>query len=218
MPSSAFPYGLYLVTDEAACLGRDFYWVLEEALKGGVQMVQLREKQLSMQAFLERAQRVQQLTDRYQVPLIINDALPIAHALGSFGLHLGQSDVALATARAQLGDAVCIGLSIERYEQVFAPAAQAADYWGVSPIFATPTKQDTQQPWGLQGLMALRRQTTKPLVAIGGIKPIHADALIQAGADSLAVVTGICSAESPAKAAETYRKLIDDALASRPRF
>lgn len=211
MAALSFPYRLYLVTDELACQGRDFFWVMEEAIKGGVDLVQLREKNLSQIAFLEKARRARDICSHYGVPLIINDAVNVANGSNAFGLHLGQTDENLSEVKKKLGTGYPIGLSLELLSQLPDHAVSEAWYLGVSPIYLTPTKPDTQSAWGLEGLRKLRKMTDKPLVAIGGIKLENAVDVLTAGADCLAVVSGICSAESPRDAAAQYREIIDNA-------
>ncbi|QDH77707.1 thiamine phosphate synthase [Echinicola soli] len=209
MTETPFPYKLYLVTDQQACLGRDFFWVLEEALKGGVDLVQLREKELSKEAFLNKAHKVKSLCDRYKVPLVINDSLEVAKEVAAHGVHIGQSDSSMKGAKAFLGEEFPVGLSLERMDELTAKEADLGWYYGVSPVFSTPTKPDTRFEWGLGGLRDLRNATAKPLVAIGNINALNAAEVIRAGADCLAVVSAICSAESPAKAAEKFRNEIE---------
>ncbi|RFM28628.1 thiamine phosphate synthase [Deminuibacter soli] len=204
----AFPYKLYLVTDERACLGRNFFDVVEQAVKGGVDLVQLREKQLDDAAFLTKALRLKELLDRYNVPLIINDHVSVAMQTGSAGLHVGNSDTAPAQVKAQWPSCL-LGYSIEYLQQLQTVQAQVSDYLAVSPVFATGTKQDTVTVWGLEGIAQIRSQTNKPLVAIGNINEQNAAAVIAAGADCLAVVSAICSAENPAKAAAQLREAIE---------
>ncbi|GGH60279.1 thiamine-phosphate pyrophosphorylase [Filimonas zeae] len=208
-----FSYRLYLVTDEQACLGRDLFWVVEEAIKGGVDVVQLREKQLDTPAFIQKAERLKQLLDKYHVPLIINDNVEVAKAVQAYGIHVGNSDQSPVTVRAQLGAEAAIGYSIEYETQLSTANAAVADYLALSPIFATPTKTDTVTEWGLEGIAHIRKQTQKPLVAIGHIAADNAGSIIKAGADCLAVVSAICSAEHPAYAAEKIRIEIERAAA-----
>ncbi|WP_194775006.1 thiamine phosphate synthase [Pararhodonellum marinum] len=212
---SNFPYRLYLVTDEALCLGRDFFWVIEEALKGGVDVVQLREKQLSTTEFITKGMKLKALCDRYQVPLIINDNPDVVKATGADGLHIGQSDLAFDQAKKVLGDDFRIGLSLEKLSDLSQAQVENAWYFGVSPIFSTPTKTDTATEWGIKGLIQLRKKTSKMLVAIGGVKVENAADLVVAGADCLAVVSGICSADSPGKAAKSFRIEIEKGLNQR---
>ena len=145
----------------------------------------------------------------FHVPLIINDRIDIALACGAQGVHLGQSDMPVEKARALLPPEVFIGWSVETLAQVAQSAALPVDYLGVSPVFATPTKTDTARPWGLEGLQQVRATTTLPLVAIGGVHAGNAAAVRAAGADSLAVVSAICSAPDPRASAQELRNLID---------
>ncbi|BAV05138.1 thiamine-phosphate diphosphorylase [Filimonas lacunae] len=203
-----FDYHLYLVTDENACLGRDLLWVVEEAVKGGVDIVQLREKQMDSAAFITRACRLKALLDKYNVPLIINDNLPVAIAADAHGIHVGNSDMPPVTVRSKWNDTAILGYSIEYEAQLGTAHAAVADYLALSPVFSTTTKTDTVTEWGLEGVARIRQLTGKPLVAIGNISADNAGAIIQAGADCLAVVSAICSAASPAKAAEALREKI----------
>ncbi|WP_158860731.1 thiamine phosphate synthase [Lunatibacter salilacus] len=206
-----FPFKLYLVTDEAACLGRDFFWVLEEALKAGVDLVQLREKNLPAELFVDKAKRCMEICSRYEVPLIINDLPEVAEMVMAQGIHVGQQDISIEAVKCQLGKDFPVGLSLDRREDLTANGAESAWYYGVSPIFTTPTKSDTLGEWGLEGLGWLRGKTKKPLVAIGNINPQNAANVISNGADCLAVVSAICSAPSPGKAAASFIEAITKA-------
>jgi thiamine-phosphate pyrophosphorylase len=158
--------------------------------------------------FVAQALAVKALLDPLDVPLVINDRIDVALACQAQGVHLGQSDMPVTIARQMLPPEVFIGLSVETLGDVERAAAQAVDYLGVSPIFATPTKPDTAPPWGLLGLHQVRAMTDLPLVAIGGIHLTNALGVLQAGADGLAVVSAICSADDPAVAAQSFRQLI----------
>jgi thiamine-phosphate pyrophosphorylase len=193
--------GLYLVTDRGLCLGRPLVDVVAQAVQGGVACVQIREKDLSTREFVAEAETIQALLGPRKVPLIINDRVDVALAVGAAGVHLGQSDLPCETARRLLGPKAIIGLSVETWEDVERAAHQPVDYLGVSPIFATPTKTDTKEPWGVQGLARIRAFTRLPLVAIGGLNRENAAQVIAAGADGIAVVSAVCSAPDPAKAA-----------------
>lgn len=205
----AFNHRLYLVTDEKACLGRNFFWVVEEALKGGVDIVQLREKHLTTAQFLAKALQLRELCERYAVPLIINDHVLVAQAVNAFGLHIGQRDTDVEQAQQILGHQFPIGLSIELPEHLINANIEKAWYLGVSPIFSTQTKTDTIAEWGLDGLRKVSEETAKPLVAIGNIRMANAGDVIKNGAHCLAVVSEICSAEHPAKSAELLRNEIE---------
>jgi thiamine-phosphate pyrophosphorylase len=200
---------LYLVTDQASLRGRTLTDVVREAVAGGVTCVQLREKSLNSRDFLAQALALMDLLRPLGVPLIINDRIDIALACQAQGVHVGQNDMPVPAARALLPPEVFIGWSVESAEQVTQSAALPVDYLGVSPVFATPTKTDTAMPWGLDGLQRIRAATQLPLVAIGGIHAGHAAQVLAAGADSLAVVSAICSADSPRAAALELRNIID---------
>jgi thiamine-phosphate pyrophosphorylase len=200
---------LYLVTDQASLVGRTLSDVVLQAVHGGATCVQLREKHLGSRDFLAQAVALMALLRPLNVPLIINDRIDIALACGAQGVHLGQSDLAVPQARALLPPDVFIGWSVETLEHVAHSAQLPLDYLGVSPVFATSTKTDTATPWGLQGLQKIRAATALPLVAIGGVHAGNAAQVMAAGADSLAVVSAICSATDPRTSAQELRKLID---------
>jgi thiamine-phosphate pyrophosphorylase len=143
--------------------------------------------------------------------LIVNDRADLALLLKADGIHVGQEDLPPRDARRLLGPDAVIGLSVETLEQALEAEAEDIDYLGVSPIFATPTKPDTRGEWGLAGLRRLRRLTRRDLVAIGGINPENAGAVIEAGADGIAVVSAICAAADPERAARDLRKAVDGA-------
>lgn len=200
---------LYLVTDQPSLKGRTLIDVVQAAVQGGVTCVQLREKHANSRDFYAQAVALMDLLRPLNVPLIINDRLDIALACGAHGVHLGQNDLPVHAARKLLPLEVFIGWSVETLEEVAQSAALPVDYLGVSPVFATPTKTDTATPWGLEGLQRIRALTPLPLVAIGGIHLHNATQVMQAGADSLAVVSAICSADDPRAASRQLRELID---------
>lgn len=191
---------LHLVTDSALCGERGVLAVVEAAVAGGVSCVQLREKHLPTRAFVERARALKAWLAPRGVPLIINDRVDVALACAADGVHVGQNDMAPADVRRLMPGAL-IGLSVESLAQLAAAEAAPVDYYGVSPVFATVTKADAAPALGLAGLAALRAQTRRPLVAIGGIHAGNAAAVLAAGADGLAVVSALCAAADPAAAA-----------------
>lgn len=209
---NAFPYRLYLVTNEQSCLGRDLYGVVEAAVKGGVDLVQIREKSLSEEDFLQKTIQLKELLDRYNVPLIVNDNLQVAVQSKAAGIHVGNNDITPAAILQQWADCGILGYSLEYAEHLHSTHAALADYLALSPVFSTPTKKDTVTEWGLEGIRHIRALTAKPLVAIGRISEANAAGIIKAGADCLAVVSAICSAPDPARAAEKIRNEIEKSL------
>lgn len=198
---------LYLVTDQACLRGRNLTDVVLAAVQGGVSCVQLREKQGSTRDFVALAQALQSALKPFAVPLVINDRIDVALACGAAGVHLGQSDMPVAMARQMLGPDVFIGLSVETPADVQRAQLESVDYLGVSPIYPTPTKQDTAPPWGLDGLRQVRGMTELPLVAIGGIHLQTAAPVLASGADGLAVVSALCGADDPKAVAQDFLKL-----------
>lgn len=199
-------YRVYLVTDQALCLGRTDRMSLEDvalaAVAGGAGLVQLREKDTNTRDFLALARTLTRELQSRGIPLIINDRVDIALASGAAGVHVGQSDMPPADARSLLGPQAIVGLSVENRQDLLHAQNQDIDYVGISPIFATPTKADTAPPWGLDGLTWAKAHSLFPVVAIGGIHLSNAVDVVRAGADSLAVVSEICSAQAPEKAAK----------------
>ena len=194
---------LYLVTDEAACLERDFFWVVEEAVKGGVTMVQLREKTLGTRDFIDRAKRLKDLLEPYNVPLIINDRIDIALAVDADGVHVGQSDMHYYTLKNLLPEGKIVGISAEKQEDVFEAESWDISYLAVSPLYTTPSKTDTEKPWEMEGLKWVRNNSRHPLVVIGGLNAANSFQAMHNGASGVAVISAICSAESPGVAARS---------------
>ncbi|MCJ8152720.1 thiamine phosphate synthase [Chryseobacterium sp. SSA4.19] len=204
-----FPYQLYLVISEKDCPGKNFLKVAEEAIIGGVDLIQLREKTVPTKDFLQKALDLMEITEKYNIPLIINDNAEVAEKSGASGIHVGNSDRSPCSLRKiPFFRNKIIGYSIEYLSQLENQQTKASDYLGISPIFSTETKKDTVTEWGPEGLSLIRSITDKPLVAIGNINMENAEMIMQAGANSLAVVSAICSAENPQKAAYQIKNKI----------
>ena len=201
-------YSLYLVTDRALARGRPLADVVRAAVAGGVTCVQVREKDVGTREFLDEARAVQAALRGTGVPLIVNDRVDVALAIGADGVHLGQRDMALADARRLGPPGWIVGVSAESVADAVRAERDGADYVGVSPVFATPTKADHAAPLGLEGLRAIRAAVNIPLVAIGGIHAGNAREVVRAGADGLAVVSAIVAADDPRAAAEELRREI----------
>jgi thiamine-phosphate pyrophosphorylase len=211
MKSKNIDYSLYLVTDRGLSRGRSTLEIVKAAVSGGVTCVQLREKSCSTREFIEQALAIKNFLKTRQVPLIINDRLDVALAVAADGVHLGQSDMPLETARKIAAPSMVIGISAESVQDAVAAEAGGADYLGVSPIHATPTKTDTAPPLGLEGLQEIRQRVKIPLVAIGGLNKSNAAETIRKGADGVAVVSAIVSADDPGTAAMVLKQLIGEA-------
>lgn len=197
-------YSVYLVTDRELCLGRGLEEVVAQAVRGGAGVVQLREKLADTGAVVELGRALKVLLDPLGVPLIINDRVDVALAVGASGVHVGQSDMAYEDVRRILGPNAIIGLSVENLEHVrHAVALKGVDYLGIGPIFLTDTKRDAAPAMGLEVLSRARDMTRLPLVAIGGVNEGNAESVVRAGADGVAVVSAICSADDPGQAART---------------
>lgn len=199
---------LYLVTDRDLSLGRPLEEIVSEAVAGGVTMVQLREKDASTGEFVELGRRLMSLLKPLGVPLIINDRVDVALAVDADGVHIGQSDMSYADARRLLGPEKIIGLSVENFEDLEAANTLDVDYIGISPVYGTPTKTDTAEPFGLEGLKEAVRLSLHPTVAIGGMNVATVGEVIAAGTDGVAVVSAICSAESPRDTAAELATII----------
>lgn len=203
-----FPYPLYLVISEKVCVNMDWLQVAEEAILGGVDIIQLREKNLSHAAYLKKARALKKITDHYQVPLIINDAQDIAVEIQAWGVHVGLSDTQPLAIVEKYGDQLKIGWSLEYKNQLESPQMNATHHLGLSPIFKTDTKTNTVTTWGFEGIKEIKCLTDKPLIAIGGMNPSNARQAFEAGADSVAVVSAICSSTDPRKVAEDLKGLL----------
>jgi thiamine-phosphate pyrophosphorylase len=209
-------YELYLVTDEKASLRRSITDIVRQAVKGGVTIVQLREKELNTRQFIETALELKKILKPHNVPLIINDRIDIALAVNAEGIHIGQKDMPFDLVKKIIPGNMIVGLSVETIEQLKEAESLPANYLAVSPVFSTPVKTDfDQKPWGLEGLAEARKMTKHTLVAIGGINAANAGKVISAGADGIAVVSGICSAANPETASRELIRIIKNAKSSK---
>lgn len=204
----SFDLSLYLVTDRSLSLERTLEYVVSEAAKGGVTMVQLREKDCSTLEFYQQAILLKECLQPYNIPLIINDRLDIALACDAEGLHIGQSDIPYAIARKILGKDKIIGLSVECLQDAMDTNELDVDYIGISPVFGTMTKTDTAPALGLDGVREIVNISKHPSVGIGGINQGNAADIIEAGADGISVVSAIMSATDPKESALQLRSII----------
>jgi thiamine-phosphate pyrophosphorylase len=194
-------FSVYLVTDRPLAGGRSLVDVVRDAVMGGVTVVQVREKDASVREYLSILRDVKAVLDPLSVPLVVNDRVDVALAAGAAGIHVGQQDMPCADVRRLVGPSRLIGVSVSTPQEAEQAETDGADYLGISPVFVTPTKTDTPDATGLEGLRAIRKATRLPLVAIGGIHEGNAAGVVAAGADGVAVVSAIMSAQDPEGAA-----------------
>ncbi len=206
--------GVYLVTEEALSDGRTSVDVAAAALAAGIRIVQVREKQGTARRGLEIAAALRAITVEHEALLLINDRLDLALAVDADGVHVGQDDLPIATARAILGPDALIGLSITDPAQLDAPDVHVADYLGVGAVFPTGSKADARYT-GLELLAAARAAVDVPIVAIGGITVRNAATAVRAGADVVAVISAIAAAPDPGLAARQLLEAV--AVAGRAR-
>jgi thiamine-phosphate pyrophosphorylase len=205
---------LYLVTDRPMLPdGRSLEAAVEAAVRGGVTMVQLREKNAPAREVVALGRALHARLAPWGVPLIVNDRVDVALAVGAEGVHIGQNDLPYTDARRLLGPGKILGLSVETYAQAEAANAQAVDYVAASPVYYTPTKGALGQGLGIEGLREIVRISRHPVVGIGGMKPLAAEAVAAAGACGMAVVSYIMAAADPAEAAGELRRAWKQAVA-----
>lgn len=183
-------YSIYLVTDNGCLQGRALIDCVREALEGGVTLVQYRAKTASSAEMYAEALQLKALCNSFNVPLIINDRLDIAMAVGAAGVHLGQDDLPCAAARKLLGEDYIIGVSAHNPAEAKAALQSGADYLGCGAVFGTATKADIKK-LGTDGLAAICKAKGLPVVGIGGVTADNYREVRAAGADGAAIVSGI---------------------------
>ena len=196
---------IYLVTDEKTILEKDFYSCIEEAIKGGVGIVQLREKNISTKDFYEKALKVKEICKNYGVLFIINDRLDIAQAVGADGVHLGQSDMPIEEARKILKDKFLIGATARNIEEAKRAELLGADYIGSGAIFGTSTK-DNAKKLEMEELKKIVASVKIPVFAIGGININNVGSLKNIGLQGICAVSGILSEKNCKKAVDIMLK------------
>lgn len=201
-------YTCYLVTDHKGKTNDEILNIIEEALKGGTSIVQIREKTASTKDFYELALRVKEITSKYDVPLLINDRLDIAIAIDADGVHIGQDDMPAKKAREIMGEEKIIGVSAATIEEARKAEADGADYIGTGAVFPTATKDDAPSITK-DDLSEITSSISIPTVAIGGITLENAHELKDTGIAGFSVVSAIMSAESPKEASEKLREIFN---------
>ncbi len=205
---------LYAVTDRSWLRGKTLAEQAEQALSGGVTMMQLREKDLDEDAFLREAVEIVRLCHRFGVPLLINDNVEIARRCGADGVHLGQDDMKASAARKLLGRDMIIGVTAKTVEQAVAAREAGADYLGSGAVFGSSTKLNAR-PMSRETLQSICQAASIPVVAIGGINRGNIEALAGTGICGVAVVSGIFAAENIQEECRLLRRAADRIAASR---
>jgi thiamine-phosphate pyrophosphorylase len=192
-----FPSPVYLITDPLLCIQTDpsrshsLFDVVEQALQGGISFVQYRAKDESRRGKYETAVKLREVLDRYKATFIVNDDIDLALAAKADGVHLGQEDFPLWVARKVLGKEAIVGISTHSLSEAIRAEAEGADYIGLGPIFPTETKRKSIPPLGIGAISEVKSMIRIPLYAIGGIRLEHRSDLLAAGADGVAVVSGM---------------------------
>jgi len=203
---------LYLVTDPELSLGRPEEEIVRRAVSAGVTMVQYRDKNAPTKHMVEKTRILKGICHEKGIPLIVNDRLDVALAGGADGVHLGQDDMDLADARHILGPEFIIGVSVTTAEEVKRAESEGADYLAANGVFHTPTKPELEGSLGIEGVSALARLSSLPLVAIGGINADNAGDIVKAGAEGVAVVSFIMCAEDVEGRSRTLLEAMEDRL------
>lgn len=202
---------LYAVTDRAWCQNQSLYEQVEDALKGGVTCVQLREKELDDETFLEEAIQISSLCKKYNVPFFINDNVDIAIKCGADGIHVGQEDMIASKVRQKVGNNMMIGVSVHSVEEALEAIQNGADCLGVGAMFSTSTKTDVDV-LPKQILKDICDAVDIPVVAIGGIGKRNMLELANTGVDGVALVSAIFAAEDIEKECRLLRKMSEEMI------
>lgn len=199
-------YRLYLVTDRKILKRMDLFKAVEDSIKGGVTLVQLREKDISSLDFYNIALKMKKLVDFYDIPLIINDRLDIAQAVDADGLHIGQQDLPIQVARKILGPCKILGYSVSDVKEAVYGEKNGADYLGAGAVFATGSKKDAGEPIGLENLKMIKQSVSIPVVGIGGIGASNIKEVKETGVDGVSLISAILGSQDIEGAT---RELID---------
>ncbi len=202
---------LYAITDRHWLNGRSLYEVVKESLDGGVTFLQLREKHLDEDHFLEEAKKLQGLCSEYNVPFIINDNVEIALAINADGVHIGQSDMEMKEAREKLGPDKIIGVSAHTKEEALLAQAQGADYLGVGAVFPTSSKDDAESV-SYETLKEICDVVSIPVVAIGGITKDNLHQLSGSGISGISVISAIYAQPDIKEAARELKQCVQEIL------
>lgn len=202
---------LYVITLADAGRGIGHLDVVRAALAGGADALQLRDKGMEGGDLFRLAVEMREAVDASGADclFLVNDRADVAVAAGADGVHLGQEDLPAGAARALVGAEMILGVSVGTVEEAVKAREAGADYLGVGPIFPTPSKPDAGKPIGLEGLRGIREEVDLPLVAIGGIDAERVEAVLEAGADGVAVISAVAYARDMEAAVRRLRRAVD---------
>lgn len=200
---------LYAVTDAAWTGKKTLTEQVEEAMKGGITFLQLREKHLSKEEFLKEAIEIKDLAQKYQIPFVINDEIEIAQKAEADGVHVGQDDMPVEEVRQILGPDKIIGVSAHNVEEAVRAEQGGADYLGVGAVYPTSTKENTSAV-SMEEMKKICQTVSIPVVAIGGIKKDNMNVLTGTGVDGIAVVSAIFAAKDIRKAARELLEAVKE--------
>jgi thiamine-phosphate pyrophosphorylase len=208
-------FDVYLVTDAGLSGDGSTTSVVEDAIRGGVDVVQLREKGTSARDRYELGATLREMTREADVPLIVNDRIDLAAAVEADGVHLGDDDLPIDVARDRLGEGAVVGRSVSTPEAARRAEREGADYLGVGAVYGTTSKETDpeQSNIGIERVRAIREETDLPVVGIGGVTPENARAVVEAGADGVAVISAITAAEDPEAATRRLGAAVREASA-----
>lgn len=208
---------VYLVTQEDLSAGRSTLEIVDAAIRGGVDVIQLREKEMSARAQYELGRQVRERTAMADVLFIVNDRVDLAQAVDADGVHLGENDLPVHVARDQLGDTAIIGRSVSNEAAAERAAESGADYLGVGAVYQTSSKNTPPEETdiGLDTIRAIRDATEIPFVGIGGIDTTNAADVVAAGANGVAVISAITAADDPERATQQLSEAVENGWIAR---
>lgn len=202
---------LYVVTDRTWLGNNKLYEQVEEIVQSGATFIQLREKNLDYDSFVTEGREIRKITDRYNIPFVINDNIDVALAVGADGVHVGQKDLEARKCRELIGEDMILGVSAQTKEQALLAEKSGADYIGVGAVFETSTKTDAK-PVSYDTLKEICSSVSIPVIAIGGINEDNIQKLKGSHIDGVAVISAVFAARDKKKAVKTLLSLVKEVV------
>lgn len=209
-------WDLYLITEQSLSAGRNSLEIVREAAAAGVDVIQLRDKNLNLRSRFKLGKKIKEICLKHKLKFIVNDRVDLALALDADGVHLGQSDLPLKAARKVLGAAKIIGISAWKPEEIIEAEAGGADYLGVGAVFSTNSKKlnSAKNGIGLAKIAEIRKATKLPIVAIGGLTKENAAEVIKSGADCISVISALTQAKKVKVETKEFKNIISNSKKS----